>query len=165
MINATANSGCGSAKYASNSASVVAAANAAAGTNASAAAALVARGRESCFGEEVATGSARGDDDDGSAARTGGRNAAMCAHSSHFSSHMTTMLLTDGNTQVFAAVGSIPASAPTQIQECVLTAARYPAAEQVCGAGDERLLTLLRRSLCAGVAAAGDVSTNAQSEQ
>ena len=43
--------------------------------------------------------------------------------------------------------------------------ARYPAAEQVRAAGGERLLTLLRRSLCAGVAAAGDVSTNAQSEQ
>ena len=28
--------------------------------------------------------------------------------------------LTDGNTQVFAAMGSIPASAPPQIQECVL---------------------------------------------
>ena len=70
---------------------MVAAANAAAGTNASAAAALVARGRESGFGEEVATGSARGDDDDGSAARTGGRNAAMRAHSSTFSSRMTEM--------------------------------------------------------------------------
>ena len=121
MMSPTANSGCGVAKYSSNSASVVAAANAAAGTNASAAAALVARGRESGLGEEVGTGSARGDDADGSAARSGGRNAAMRAHSSTFSSRMTAMCyrFTDGNTQVFAALGSIPGSAPTQSQECV----------------------------------------------
>ena len=62
--------------------------------------------------------------------------------------------------QVFAAMSAIPASGPPQIQECVLTAARYPAAEQVRAAQELRCWhSLVAQLAVAGVAAAGDVLT------
>ena len=55
--------------------------------------------------------------------------------------------LTDEATQVFAAMSAIPASEPPQIQECVLPAARYPAAEQARAAGGEMLTPLALQPL------------------